>query len=256
MTESPVDRIVPKNSTPLPVIAEDVVMGVGCRIGRGVVIESNVTLGREVEIGDGVFIGEGCRIGDGCRIEPKVVLREHTWIGKDVVIESGVILGSDGFGFAQRADGTQFKIPQVGIVEIGDFSRIGARSTVDRATLGKTIVGDNVQIGSLVMVGHNVAIGAGCRLDNQCGVSGSTKIGEGTVIGTHAGLVGHLKVGGKSRIESCTGVTKTLPEGTHLKGLFPAMDPVQFGEQQELIARLPEVVERLDRIEEKAAAAV
>ena len=238
------------------VIADDVLMDQGCKIGRNVVIESNVTIGRDVVVEDGVFIGEGCRIGDGCRIESKAVLREHTWIGKETVIESGVIVGSDGFGFAQRADGTQFKIPQVGIVEVGDFSRIGARSTVDRATLGKTIVGDNVQIGPLVMVGHNVAVGSGSSLNSQCGVSGSTKIGEGTEIGTHAGLVGHLKVGAKSKIESCTGVTKTIPKGTHLKGLFPAMDPAGFKEQQELVHRLPEVVERLDRIEKKAAAAV
>ncbi|MCA9412628.1 MAG: UDP-3-O-(3-hydroxymyristoyl)glucosamine N-acyltransferase, partial [Candidatus Omnitrophica bacterium] len=177
-------------------------------------------------------------------------------IGKDVDIESGVVLGSDGFGFAQRADGTQFKIPQVGIVEVGNHCRIGARSTVDRATLGKTVVGDRAEIGSLVMVGHNVKIGPSCKLDHQCGVSGSTKIGEETQVGAQAGLVGHLKVGAKTKIEAGSGVTKTLPEGTHLKGLFPAMDPAGFQEQQELIQRLPEVVERLDRIEEKTAAAV
>lgn len=231
-------------------------MGEDCRIGRFVVIERNVTLGKGVSIGDGVFIGEGCRIGDGCRIESKVVLREHTWIGRSVAIESGVVLGGDGFGFAQRADGTQFKIPQVGIVEVGDFSRIGARSTIDRATLGKTVIGDEVHIGSLVMIGHNVAVGSGSRLHSQCGVSGSTKIGEGTEIGTQAGLVGHLKVGARTKVEPGAGVTKSLPEGTHLKGLFPAMDPKGFAEQQELISRLPEAAARLDRIEERTAAAV
>ncbi len=256
MTELPVEFMEPDFAASASVLSDDLVMGKDCRIGRNVVIESNVTLGNEVVIEDGVFIGEGSRIGDSCRIESKAVLREHTWIGKQSVVESGAILGSDGFGFAQRADGTQFKIPQVGIVEVGDLARIGSRSTVDRATLGKTIVGDKVQIGSLVMIGHNVAIGAGSTLENQCGVSGSTKIGEGTRIGTHAGLVGHLKVGANSKIESCTGVTKTIPEGTHLRGLFPAMDPAGFEEQQQLVHRLPEVVERLDRIEERTAAAV
>jgi UDP-3-O-[3-hydroxymyristoyl] glucosamine N-acyltransferase len=106
------------------------------------------------------------------------------------------------------------------------------------------------------MVGHNVVIGEGCELDAQCGVSGSTKIGARTWIGSQAGLVGHLEVGEGCRIEAYTGVTKKLAPNTHLKGVFPAMAPEQFDRQQELVARLPDLVERLEKLETKTAQAV
>jgi UDP-3-O-[3-hydroxymyristoyl] glucosamine N-acyltransferase len=244
---------------PLPsacLLADDIEMGIDCEIGRFVVIETGVRLGDRVRIGDGAFVGEGSRIGDDSRIGQRATIREHSWIGKRVLIEAGAILGADGFGFAQRADGTQFKIPQAGIVEIGDDCHIGARATIDRATLGKTLLRDGVRVGPQVMVGHNVVIGEGCELDAQCGVSGSTKIGARTWIGSQAGLVGHLEVGEGCRIEAYTGVTKKLAPNTHLKGVFPAMAPEQFDRQQELVARLPDLVERLEKLETKTAQAV
>lgn len=237
------------------VIAEDAEMGEECHIGRFVVIESNVRIGERVTIGDGTFIGEGCRIGNDTTIGARCTLREHTWIGRRVVIEPGVVLGSDGFGFAQRADGTQFKIPQVGVVEIGDDCWIGAQATIDRATLGKTILGEGVRIGPLVMVGHNVAIGNDTRLDALSGVSGSTKIGANVAIGDHAGLVGHLKVEEGCTLESCTGVTKSLGKNTHLKGVFPAMAPELFDEQEAMIQALPALVEKLEEFERRSAEA-
>ncbi|MCG3196920.1 MAG: UDP-3-O-acylglucosamine N-acyltransferase [bacterium] len=237
-------------------IAEGVEIGEDCEIGRFVVIEANVRIGDRVVIGDGGFIGEGSRIGDDSEIGARVTLREHTWIGKRVRVEAGVVLGSDGFGFAQRADGTQFKIPQVGIVEVGDDCTIGARATIDRATLGKTVLGERVEIGPGVMVGHNVVIGSDSRLDSLSGVSGSTKIGKQVRIGHHAGLVGHLKVEDGCTIEACTGVTKSLPAGAHLKGVYPAMAPALFEQQQELIGRLPAMVEKLESIERHIASPV
>jgi UDP-3-O-[3-hydroxymyristoyl] glucosamine N-acyltransferase len=241
---------------PVRCIAEDVDIGENCEIGRHVVIETNVRIGDRVSIGDGAFIGEGSRIGDDCVIGARATLREHTWVGERVVIEAGAVLGSDGFGFAQRADGTQFKIPQVGIVEVGDDCRIGACATVDRATLGKTLLGERVEIGPLVMVGHNVTAGNDCRLEALSGVSGSTKLGKNVRIGPHAGLVGHLRVEEGCTIDSCTGVTKSLPKNTHLKGVFPAMAPALFDQQQELVNRLPGLIEQLERLERKTASAV
>jgi UDP-3-O-[3-hydroxymyristoyl] glucosamine N-acyltransferase len=173
-----------------------------------------------------------------------------------VVIEAGVVLGSDGFGFAQRTDGTQFKIPQVGIVEIGSDCHIGTKATIDRATLGKTLLHEGVTIGPLVMVGHNVVIGKGSHLEALCGVSGSTKLGANVTIGHQAGLVGHLKIEDNCTIESYTGVTKSLAANTHLKGIFPAMAPDLFDSQEEMIHHLPQLVERIEKIEERSTHAV
>jgi UDP-3-O-[3-hydroxymyristoyl] glucosamine N-acyltransferase len=237
-------------------IAEDAEIGEACTIGNQVVIEANVRMGDRVVIGDGCFIGEGSRIGDDSWIGQRVTLREHSWVGDRVRIESGAVLGSDGFGFAQRADGTQFKIPQVGIVEIGDDCQIGPRATIDRATLGKTRLGEGVNVGPLVMVGHNVLIGDRSCLEALSGVSGSTKIGQGVHIGSHAGLVGHLRVEEGCTIEACTGVTKSLAKNTHLRGVFPAMPPEQFEEQQRLIHRLPDLAEQLEDMEKVTAVAV
>lgn len=237
-------------------LAPDLEQGEGCEIGCFVVIEAGVRLGDRVVVGDGTFIGEGSRIGDDTLIGSRVTIREHSWIGKRVQIEPGACLGCDGFGFAQRADGTQFKIPQVGIVEIGDDCWVGVRATIDRATLGKTLVREGARIGPQVMVGHNVVVGEGCTLEAQSGVSGSTKIAARTRIGPQAGLVGHLEVGEGCCIESYAGVTKKLAAGTHLKGVFPAMAPELFDRQQDLVAQLPQLVERLEKLETKTAQAV
>jgi len=237
-------------------LADEVEMGEGCVIGRYVVIERDVRLGERVLIGDGSFIGEGSRIGDDTRIGERVTIRENTWIGKKVIIESGACLGCDGFGFAQRTDGTQFKIPQVGIVEICDGCTIHARATIDRATLGKTLLKERVTVGPLVMVGHNVKIGEDCFLDAQSGVSGSTQIEKGTRVGRQEGLVGHLKVGAGCRVESYTGVTKSLAPNTHLKGLFPAMSPELFDKHQELVTRIPDLTARLEKLEQTTVTTV
>ena len=237
-------------------LAQDIEMGQGCKIGRHVTIERDVRLGERVVIGDGTFIGEGSRIGDDTVIGNRATIREYTWIGRRVVIEAGVCLGCDGFGFAQRSDGTQFKIPQVGIVEIGDDCWIGSKATIDRATLGKTLLREGVRVGPLAMVGHNVNLGESVVLEAQSGVSGSTKIEARTHVGPQAGLVGHLKVGADCSVAAYTGVTKSLAPNTHLKGVFPAMAPDLFDRHQELIDRLPELVERLETLEHQTAEAV
>lgn len=249
--ENTVTSLVDEFDSP-QAISESAEIGEDCQIGRFVVIEDNVRIGDRVQIGDGTFIGEGSRIGCDTLIGARCSIREHTWIGKGVILEPGVVLGSDGFGFAQKVDGTQFKIPQVGIVEIGDYCRVGARTTIDRATLGKTLLGERVAIGALVMVGHNVVIGNDCILQSLSGVSGSTKIGTGVTIGFHAGLVGHLKVEEGCTIESCSGVTKSLARNTHLKGVFPPMAPDLFDQQQEMILNLPGLVERLEHLEQRS----
>lgn len=232
-----------------PCIAADAEFGLDCTIGHQVVIENGVRIGDGVYIGDGCFIGEGSRIGDGTVLGPRVVLREHTWIGKRVIVRPGVVLGSDGFGFAQRADGTQFKIPQVGIVEIGDDCTIDSQATIDRATLGKTVLGERVHVGPLSMVGHNVKIGSDCRFGALSGVSGSTKIGDRVQIGQHAGLVGHLQVEEDSIVGPYIGVTKGLPKGSRAEGSFPAIPK----DQRDMIERLVAMVDRLDQIEATTA---
>jgi UDP-3-O-[3-hydroxymyristoyl] glucosamine N-acyltransferase len=229
-------------------VSMDLVLGEGCCIGRHVVIESNVRIGVNVQIGDGTFIGEGTRIGDDSVIGQRVTIREHSWIGKRVRIQAGVVIGSDGFGFAQRVDGTQFKIPQAGIVEIGDDCVIESQTTIDRATLGKTRLGDRVYLGPLVMLGHNVQIGNDSTIDAWTGISGSTRILAGAKIGQYSGLVGHLLIEEEVTLGSYSGVTKSLPKGIHLTGA-PAMTPEQFEREAHLVHRLPEMSERIDKLE-------
>nr|Q3ARF9.1 RecName: Full=UDP-3-O-acylglucosamine N-acyltransferase [Chlorobium chlorochromatii CaD3] len=203
-------------------------------------IGSNVTIGENVSIGEYAVIGEHCSIGNNTVIAAHSVLLDHVTIGSDVVlfphvtcydgtrignrvvIHSGAVIGADGFGFAPQQDGSYIKIPQIGIVEIGDDVEIGANTTIDRATLGSTVIESGVKLDNLVQVAHNCRIGAHTVIAAQAGVSGSTTLGNHCIVGGQVGFAGHIEVSDHIQVAAKAGVSKSfMQSGIALRG-YPA----------------------------------
>lgn len=235
---------------PTAVIDPSVQLAEGVAIHANVVIEKNVRIGRNAVIQASVYIGEDCTIGDETLLRPFVTLREKTQIGNKVIIESGVVIGSDGFGYAKQDDGVNYKVPQVGFVVIKDNVHIGPNSTIDRATLGSTIVEDGAEIGALVQVGHNVAIGAKSNIGDGAGICGSCKIGSQVSIGQSVGMVGHIRIGDGAEIKDGSGVSKDIADGAVMVGA-PAMTKDQYTTFRGYVDGLSDFVRRLNDIEDK-----
>ena len=205
---------------PTAILGKNVKLGKDVALGAYVIIADDAVLGDNVTIYPGSFIGKKSNIGDGTLIYPNVSIREQIIIGRRVIIHSGTVIGSDGFGFV-AVDGIQHKIPQVGIVEIGDDVEIGANVTIDRARFGKTIIGAGTKIDNLVQIAHNVTIGKNCLIVAQVGISGSTTCGDNVVIAGQAGLSGHLTIGDGAIIAAGSGVGKSVPPKSMVSG-WPA----------------------------------
>lgn len=226
------------------------------QLGEGVVIHANVVISRGAQIGAdtiihvGCFIGEDCILGEGTVLDQFVTLREKTHIGNRVVIGAGVVIGSDGFGYAKQEDGQNFKVPQVGYVVVEDGVRIGANSTIDRATLGRTVIGRNARIGNLVQIGHNVDIGVDSVVGDSVGVCGSCKIGERVSIGHGVGMVGHIRIGDNANVSSGSGISKDVPDRARMIGI-PAMEEEAHERFYSFIEKLPEFADRLKTLEQK-----
>lgn len=226
------------------------------RLGDGVVIHANVVIERGVRIASGTIIHTGCYIGEDCTIgedtvlHASVVLREKTQVGSWVVIQGGVVIGSDGFGYAKEKNGMHCKVPQVGYVVIEDDVHIGANSTIDRATLGATIIGKGAHIGNLVQVGHNVTIGEESQVGNGVGICGSCKIGSTVNIGHGVGMVGHIRIGDGANVQNGAGVSKDVNDKSEISG-SPAMEKEIHQKYQNFLAQLPDYLARLKTLEEK-----
>jgi len=244
---------------PAPGVHATAVVGPDCRIDPGAHVGPYVVLGRGVEIGAGavlhahVVVGDDCRIGDGARLHPHVVLYRRSRIGAGSVVHAGAVLGADGFGYTSESDGPR-KVPQVGDVEIGAEVEIGANSTVDRALLGSTRVGDGTKIDNLVQVGHNVAIGRGAILCGQAGVAGSARLGDGVVLGGQVGVAGHLEVGAGVRAAAKSAVYSSVEAGQTVAGI-PAVPIGLWRRQQALVRRLAELWRRLRSLERRTGLA-
>ena len=198
---------------PMARIDASVTLGKDVHVGPFTVIEKGAVIGDGAVIEAQVFIGEGCRVGARTHLYPQVTLREGTLVGADCIIHCGVRLGGDGYGFnnGQRPDGSIFieKIPQLGIVEIGDGVEIGSNTTIDRARIGRTYIGPMTKIDNLVQIGHNVKVKGYSGLIAQSGVAGSTEIGYGCLIWAQAGLSGHIKIADGVQIGPQSGVTQS-----------------------------------------------
>jgi UDP-3-O-[3-hydroxymyristoyl] glucosamine N-acyltransferase len=234
---------------PLAEIHPEADLGSGISIGAYAVIGAEVTIGDNSIIGPGTVILAGSRVGDDCLLYPKVTIMDGCTVGDRVILHSGVVIGSDGFGFAPHGD-RYHKIPQIGTVRIGDDVEIGANSCVDRAAFGATSIGNGTKIDNLVQVAHNVIIGSHTVIASQVGISGSTTIGNWVRMGGQAGLQGHIKVGDKASLGGQAGVTKDVPPGETVSG-YPAKNHMQAMRQEGALRNLPDLIKKVKAQEKK-----
>lgn len=234
---------------PCAIIGENVKIGKGVSVGAYVVVEDGVEIGDYVTIMPHSYVGYFSKIGSNSLIYPQVVVRERIFIGKNVKIHSGAIIGGDGFGYAQE-QGKHYKIPQNGNVVIEDDVEIGAGVTIDRATIGSTVIGQGSKIDNLVHIGHNVKMGKNCILVAQTGIAGSVNIGDGVIMSGQTAIVDHVSVGAGSIIAARCVVTKDIPEGSFVSG-FPAKPHKEEQKLKAIINRLPKYLERIRSLEKE-----
>ena len=230
---------------PTAIVDRSVKLGAGVHIGAYTVIEKGAEIGDGAVIEAQVFVGEGCKIGAKTRIYPQVTLREGTIVGRECIIHCGVRLGGDGYGFnnGRREDGSVFieKIPQLGIVEIGDGVEIGSNTTIDRARIGRTYIGPMTKIDNLVQIGHNLKVKGYSGLIAQSGIAGSTEIGYGCLIWAQAGISGHIKIADGVQVGPQAGVPQSLDGSVKYVLGTPAESMKDFGAR----TLLPKMVAKL-----------
>ncbi len=228
-------------------------------IGENVFIAAFAYVGRNAKIGNGVklfphvFVGDNVVIGENTILNAGVKVYHNCVMGKNVVVHAGTVIGSDGFGFAPQADGTYKKIPQMGNVVLEDNVEVGSNTTIDRATIGSTVIKAGAKIDNLIQIAHNVEIGSNTVIAAQTGISGSTKIGKGVMIGGQVGIVGHIKIGDGARINAQSGVSKSLEDGKAVTG-SPAYEYTAALRSQAVARRLPDLEKRIKELEAKLAA--
>ena len=237
---------------PTAVVAPSAQLAPGVAIGPYAVIEDDVEIGAGCEIGAFCFLGRGAKLGERCRLYPRVTLYAGARLGRSVIIHSGGVIGSDGFGYV-FGDGKQWKFPQVGEVEIGDDVEIGANATIDRGSLGRTEIARGVKLDNLVHVAHNVSIGEHTVVAAQTGISGSSAIGKNVMIGGQVGIADHCRLQDGAVVGAQAGIPtgKTIRGGQIVWGT-PARPLEKFKGQYAWFARLPELAGRLKRLEECA----
>jgi UDP-3-O-[3-hydroxymyristoyl] glucosamine N-acyltransferase len=217
-------------------------------IGAFAYLGENVKVGNHTKIFPNAYIGDNVTIGENCMIHPGAKIHHGCAIGNRVNIHSGTVIGSDGFGFAPQPDGSFLKIPQIGNVIVEDDVEIGANSTIDRATVGSTIIKSGAKLDNLIQVGHNAEIGNSTVIAAQAGVSGSTKIGNGVMIGGQAGIVGHIQLGDGAKVNAQSGVSKSIEPGKAVTG-SPAYDFTAALRSQAATRKLPELEKRVKELE-------
>jgi UDP-3-O-[3-hydroxymyristoyl] glucosamine N-acyltransferase len=232
-------------------------------------IHETATLGEETYVGAFAYIGEKAKIGNKVKIYPNVYIAENVSIGENTIIYAGVkiyknciigsnciihagtVIGSDGFGFAPQADGTYQTIPQIGNVIIEDNVSIGANTTIDRATMGSTIIKKGVKIDNLVQIAHNVVIGENTVIAAQAGIAGSTEVGSNCMLGGQVGLAGHIKIANKTMIGAQSGLGGNVEEeGLQLQG-SPAFGVKDFYKTYAVFKKLPELYRQINDLERK-----
>ena len=232
------------------VISDGVTYGSDLYLGSFCYVGKNVTIGKNVKIYPNSFIGDNVTIGDDCVFFAGVRIYSETVIGNRCTIHSGTIIGSDGFGFAPQEDGTYAKVPQIGNVIIEDDVEIGACTTVDRATLGSTIIRKGVKLDNHIQVAHNVEIGENTVIAAQTGIAGTTKIGKNCLIGGQVGFAGHLVIGDGVKIQAQSGIGKNLEAGEVVQG-SPAFNYGDFAKSFVHFRNLPKIVTDIEELKNK-----
>lgn len=233
------------------------------------VIEPGAKIGADVYIGPYAYIGDNCQIGDGCSLYPNVYVGDNTKIGsrsvlypgvkvyhecilgEGCIIHAGTVIGSDGFGFAPQSENEYMKIPQLGNVILEDNVEIGANVTIDRATMGSTVIRKGVKLDNLIQIGHNVEVGENTVMAAQTGIAGSTKIGKNCMFGGQVGIAGHIKIAAGSKVGAQAGILGDVKdENTAIIG-SPAFEIKQFMKSSVIFRRLPDLKVKIDNLEKE-----
>lgn len=231
-------------------ISSSVKMGENVFIGAFTYIGEEVKIGNNVKVYPQVFLGDKVSIGDNSILYPGVKIHHDCEIGKNVSIHAGCVIGGDGFGYAPQKDGSFVKVPQIGNVVIEDNVEIGANTTIDRSTIGSTIIKSGAKLDNLIQIAHNVEIGMNTVIAAQSGVSGSTKIGNNVMIGGQAGIIGHIQIADGSKINAQSGVGKSIKKPNTAVTGSPAYDYSHALRSQIITRNLPELEKRIKNLEE------
>jgi UDP-3-O-[3-hydroxymyristoyl] glucosamine N-acyltransferase len=243
----------PKKSglSKLASIAETASMGQKLYVGDFTVISEGATLGNGVQLYPQVYLGDNVKVGENTILYAGVKVYEGCEIGANCVIHSGAVIGADGFGFAPNQENNYEKVPQVGKVIIEDFVEIGANTTVDRATMGATIIHKGVKLDNLIMIGHNVEVGENTVMAGQVGVSGSTKVGKNCMFGGQVGLAGHLSIANGVKIGAQSGVAKSMKKENNTIFGSPAFDAGAYMRCHAVFKNLPRLSKQVFDLERK-----
>ena len=231
-------------------IHESVKIESNCYIGSMTLIEKGSEVSKNVKIFPHVYIGPNVTIGEGAVIFAGAKIMEDTVIGKNCVIHSGAVIGSDGFGFAPQENGAYKKIPHTGRVILGENVDVGANSTIDKATLGDTLIGDGVKLDNQIQIAHNVEIGSNTVIAGQTGIAGSAKIGRNCVIGGQVGIVGHITIGDNVKVQGQSGIISNVENNAVVQGT-PAFSYNSYNKSYVHFKNLPEIIKKFDSIEKK-----
>ncbi len=230
------------------VLGDGVTIAASAAIGARAVIGNGVTIGEGSSIGAGVTLGDGVTIGARCIVHPNVTAYPGTVLHDRVIVQAGAVLGSDGFGYV-FGNGAHQKIPHIGRVILESDVEIGANTTIDRGSVGDTVIGAGTKIDNLVQVGHNVRMGRLCLVMSQVGISGSTRIGDGVIIAGQAGLAGHISIGASARIAGQAGVFGDVPAGETWSG-YPARPHRESLRVQAAAHKLPALLKSLEKAQD------
>ncbi len=228
---------------------KDVTIGNGVSVWPFVTLCDRVSIGHHTTLYSGVFVGEGSVVGEDCVLHPNVTIREGVTIGNRVIIHAGTVVGSDGFGYIQEG-GRHRKIPQVGTVVIEDDVELGANVTVDRATLGKTIIRRGTKVDNLVQIAHNVEVGEHNILVSQVGIAGSSKTGHHVIVGGQAGISDHVTIGDLAMIAARSGLNRDVAAKEVVAG-FPSQPHLEWLKSMAIVAKLPELRQHLRELEDR-----
>ena len=231
-------------------ISSNVKVGKNIYFGKYSIAENNVLIGNNVKIHSHVHISENVEIGDNCVVYPGVKLYRNTVIGKNCIIHSGTVIGSDGFGFNKDDKGNNLKVIHNGNVVIEDNVEIGSNCSIDRATLGSTILKSGVKIDNLVQIAHNVVIGNNTCIAAQVGIAGSTIIGDDCLIGGQVGISGHLKIGDRVQIQAKSGVLKNIEDDSIIMG-YPAFNYRDYNKSYVHFKNFPKIMNFINRLMKK-----
>ncbi len=230
-------------------ISESARLGDFVYVGAFSYIGENVVIGNNVQIYPQVYIGDNVEIKDNSIIYPGAKIYKGCKIGFNCIIHSGAVIGSDGFGFAPSADGKFEKIPQIGVVILEDDVEIGSNTTIDRATMGVTLIKKGVKLDNLIQVAHNVEIGENSVMAAQTGIAGSTKIGKNVMFGGQVGIAGHLQIADGVKAGAQTGMSKSIKEPGMVVMGSPALQAMQYNKAYVVFRNLPDLIGRIEKLE-------